>query len=103
MLIVGLTGNLSTGKSTVARLFRKKGAKVLDADKIAKNAFNQHSACFKRIVKNFGREVLTGKGVDRKKLAQIVFNNKKKRAALEKIIHPYVRRTMNRAIKKMAA
>ena len=96
MLIVGLTGSLATGKSTVADMLRELGAKVLDADKMAHHLMRPGAPCFKSIVRSFGRGILGRGTIDRKKLASIVFNNGAALQKLEEIIHP-------RVIKKIKA
>lgn len=90
MLVIGVTGGLGSGKSTVAAMFAKLGAKVLDADRIAAQQTQKTGLCFRKIVKAFGTEVLGGGTLDRKKLAKIVFADTKKLSKLEKIIHPVV-------------
>ena len=92
MLIIGLTGSLATGKSSVAALFKKKGAIIIDADKIAHTAFKKESATYKKVVKEFGVQVLRSSDIDRRSLAKIVFSSKRKLKKLENIIHPYVRK-----------
>lgn len=91
MPIVGLTGGFGTGKSYAASIFKKLGAKVIDADKLARKALKKGSAAYKRIVAVFGKSILDPKGhIKRKALGKIVFNDKKRLAKLNKIVHPYV-------------
>jgi len=90
MVAIGLTGNLGAGKTTVAGIFQKLGAKVLNADRMAHELIEPGGACFKEVVHFFGEEILTDGKIDRNKLAQIVFNDSKKLARLNKIIHPKV-------------
>ena len=91
MPIVGLTGGFGTGKSYAASIFKKLGAKVIDADKLAHKALKKGSAAYKRIVAVFGKSILDSKGsIKRKPLGKIVFNDKKRLAKLNKIVHPYV-------------
>jgi dephospho-CoA kinase len=90
LLKLGLTGNIGTGKSTVARLMEKYGAKVLDADKVVHRLLEREDIK-QKIVKRFGKEVLTEDGkIDRKKLAQKVFKNEEELKWLEKLLHPEV-------------
>lgn len=86
-MVVGLTGNFGMGKSTVARLFREKGASVLDSDRIAHEVFLESSPLYPKI-----RSLFRGipEAPDRKKIAAVVFRDSKKRRALESVIHPYV-------------
>jgi len=89
--IVGLTGGISTGKSTVSKYFIKKGFEVIDADKIAKGALDKESFSYNEIVKYFGQEILDeNKNIDRKKMGSIIFSNKEKRNKLNEIVHPFV-------------
>lgn len=90
-MIIGVTGSLGTGKSTVARMLAKRGAKVLDADKIGHRALRKNSDTYKRIISRLGKNVLNaGKAIDKKKLAKRVFGNRKKLKQLTDIIHPFV-------------
>lgn len=91
MKIIGLTGGCGTGKSFVAAEFKALGAKIIDADRMAHRAIAKGTPAYRKIVKRFGREVLTAAGsVDRKSLARIVFNDARALAALENIVHPEV-------------
>lgn len=90
MIVIGLTGNLGAGKTTVAKMFQKLGARILNADQMAHELISPRGACFKEVVRSFGEEILTNGKIDRQKLARIVFNDSKKIARLNKIIHPKV-------------
>ncbi|MFA6078808.1 MAG: dephospho-CoA kinase [Candidatus Omnitrophota bacterium] len=101
MLVIGLTGGFCTGKSCAADVFKSLGAKVLDADSIAHQSLKKGAAGYKKIVKAFDRGILDRRGeIDRKKLAEIVFNEKKALKKLERIIHPGVIRSIKRAIRE---
>ena len=90
---IGLTGGIASGKSTVASLFRAWGAFVVDADEISRHALDPDTDCYEKTVAAFGRGILHGDGtVDRRKVASIVFSDKKALNLLNGIIHPYVRR-----------
>ena len=92
---IGLTGGIASGKSTVASLFKAWGAYVADADEISRHALDPGTDCYDRTVETFGRDILFSDGtVDRKKVAGIVFSDPKALAALNGIIHPYVRETI---------
>lgn len=90
MYIIGLTGSLKTGKSTVAQLFKDRGVKVFDADQLAHQVISSQKKGFKKVIKVFGSEILSKGEIDRKKLAQIVFNDFQALKKLEQIIHPLV-------------
>lgn len=93
MLLVGLTGGLATGKSTVARIFQDLGAIVLDADRLARQAVAPRKPAYRDIVKTFGRRVLRADGtLNRSILAEIVFRNPAKLRQLNAIVHPRVAR-----------
>ena len=89
-MIVGLTGGIASGKSTVSKYLSEKGFKVYDADKIAKD-ISEKKLVQEEIILNFGNKILTEEGkVDRKKLKEIVFADKDKLKKLNAIIHPKV-------------
>ncbi len=91
LFLIGLTGTFGSGKSTVRNLFRRWGARVIDADLLAHEALRKGSASYRNIIKAFGKDTPGRNGaLDRKKLARIVFSNPAKRKKLERIIHPYV-------------
>ena len=89
-MIIGLTGGIASGKSTVSEYLAEKGYKVYDADKIAKN-ISEKKSVQEEIILNFGNKILDENGnVDRKRLKAIVFENKDKLNKLNGIIHPKV-------------
>ncbi len=91
--VIGLTGGIATGKSSVARFFVEKGVPVIDADQLARDAVLPASTALNKIVARFGPEVLTREGVlDRKRLGAMVFSNPEKRRLLEEILHPEIRK-----------
>jgi len=90
-IVIGLTGNIGTGKSTVLALLRQYGARILDADKVAHEVMSPGGAAYESVVKTFGREILQEDGtIDRKRLGEIVFANPDKLSLLEQIVHPAV-------------
>lgn len=104
MRIIGVTGGFGSGKSFIASLFKKCGAKVINADALAHKALTKGSRSYKRIVSAFGNRVLDAKGaIKRKTLAGIVFNDKKSLARLNKIVHPEVIRKIRGSIRSSAA
>ena len=93
MLLVGLTGGIGSGKSTVAALLARHGAVILDADAFARDAVRSGSEPFGAVVRRFGEEIVGTDGeLDRAQLAAIVFADREALADLEAIIHPEVRR-----------
>lgn len=93
MLLVGLTGGIGSGKSTVARLLERRGAVIVDADHLAREAVARGTPGFTRVVDTFGPDVLTPEGdLDRAELAGRIFSDPTEKAALEAIVHPEVAR-----------
>jgi len=87
--LIGITGNIGTGKSTVASMLASLGAEVIDADKVAHEVMRAGTAAHARIVETFGPQVLGPEGeVDRARLGNIVFANPELLARLEAIVHP---------------
>lgn len=98
-LLIGLTGNIATGKSEVARMLRRLGAVVIDADQIAREIVQPGRPALAEIVCAFGADILLPNGeLDRKKLARIVFSDPRKLQQLEAITHPAVRQVMGELI-----
>ena len=100
MHVIGLTGGLGSGKSTVAAMFSALGAKVLDADKIAHRQIRPDGPCFRSVIKLLGGSILTAGRIDRKKIAERVFKDKRLLRQLEGIIHPVVRDVLVMAIER---
>lgn len=99
MVVAGLTGGIATGKSTVAAIFEEAGARLIDADRIAREAVRKGSPAHRDIVAHFGMDVLLGDGeIDRKRLAVIIFNNPAAQRALEHIVHPQVKQEVDRRV-----
>ncbi|MDQ4107577.1 MAG: dephospho-CoA kinase [Actinomycetota bacterium] len=93
MLLVGLTGGIGSGKSTVARLLEQRGAAVIDADQLAREAIAKGTPGFERVVDAFGPDVVTSDGdLDRSALAARIFADPAQKSALEAIVHPEVAR-----------
>lgn len=90
-MIVGVTGNIAAGKSTVARLFKELGAYVIDWDELARQAVRPHSEAWKEISEHFGKGVLNADlTVNRHRLASVVFSDGRELAKLNEIVHPHV-------------
>lgn len=93
MLRVGLTGNIASGKSTVARVWARHGARIIDADQLSRRAVERGSPGLERVVREFGTGVLGPDGeLDRGALRRLVFADPGARARLEAIVHPEVAR-----------
>jgi len=93
MYKVGITGGIATGKSTVMKYLQKKGYPVIDCDILAKEALERDTPAYKAVVHKFGSGIKQRDAeIDRKKLAQIIFNNESKRKLLERIVHEQVLR-----------
>jgi dephospho-CoA kinase len=92
MYLVGLTGGVAAGKSTVAARWRELGAIEIDADQLAREAIAEDTPGFDQVVEEFGEAILTENGaIDRKALGALVFSDPTKKLALEAIVHPIVR------------
>ena len=101
--IIGLTGGIATGKSSVAAFFLQKGIPVIDADQLARDAVLPGSAGLAAIVTLFGREFLTENGdLDRKRLGAHIFSDPEKRRRLESILHPEIRKIAEERISQAA-
>ncbi|KAJ7031129.1 dephospho-CoA kinase-domain-containing protein [Mycena alexandri] len=95
MLVVGLTGGIATGKSSVSNLLKSKQIPVVDADILARQVVEPGTPALAKIVSFFGPEILQSDGtLDRKKLGSVIFNDEVKRRKLNSIVHPAVRRAM---------
>lgn len=93
MLRVGLTGGIASGKTTVAGMFSRLGAHVIDADVLAHQALATDSPTWRRVVQLFGQDVLDqDRTINRARVGRLVFANRTLRRRLEAIIHPEVRR-----------
>jgi len=98
-LILGVTGNIAAGKSTVTKELERLGAVVVDADQLAREVVAIGTATLQKLVKEFGDEILQENGgLDRERLGQMVFADVKVRAVLNQIIHPEIAR---RSVEKL--
>jgi len=102
MVVIGVTGGVGTGKSTVARMFKALGAVVLDADALAHRAMEPKRPAWRRIVKTFGAQILNDDHtIHRRRLADLVFADAKHRRTLERIIHPRVLRAIQQDLRRL--
>jgi dephospho-CoA kinase len=91
MKIIGLTGNIASGKTEVAKIFKELGAKIIDADKIARDVVEPSEPAWQEIVDEFGSDILNSdQSINRKRLGEIIFNDDKKREKLNRITHPRI-------------
>lgn len=104
-MIVGLTGGIGSGKSTVEKIFMALGVTVIDADQIAQSLSEPGMAGYQAITEHFGADVLQPNGhIDRRKLRDIIFNDEAERRWMENTLHPLVRHEMlTRAAQSNAA
>jgi dephospho-CoA kinase len=101
MILIGLTGNIASGKSEVARMLSERGATLIDADVLSREAVEPDTQALKDIVKRWGKDVLKSDGsLDRGALRQIVFADQNELDALNRIVHPGVTRLRDREIAK---
>ena len=102
MLLIGLTGGIASGKTTVSNMFVKLGAHLIDADVIARDVVKPDKPAWKEIVSAFGESVLDDKKeIIREKLAATIFNSPEKRKQLEAITHPRIIEEENRLINEI--
>lgn len=98
-LIIGLTGGIVSGKSTVVRMFKDLGAKIVDADKLGHKVILPQETAWKRIIKIFGKDILQkDQTINRKKLGKIVFANQNLLKKLNKITHPEIIKLIKKEI-----
>jgi len=101
MKVIGLTGGIGSGKSTVSRMLRGLGAKIIDADQVAREVVEKGKPALNEIAEEFGKETLLEDGtLDRKKLGSIIFSDKEKRFRLNEITHPKIVQEINKLIVK---
>lgn len=104
MLLVGLTGNIASGKSTVARLLSARGATIIDADLLARRVVERDAPAYHKIVEQWGDAVLAPDGhLDRAALRQIVFGDTTQLETLNAIVHPEVERLRDRLVREARA
>lgn len=103
MLIIGLTGGIGCGKSTVAELFADKGVPILDADVIARELVEPGRPAFEAIKQRFGTVILKNGRLDRTKLREIVFSDPEAKRWLEALLHPLVYSEIGQRITTLSA
>ena len=104
MKLLGLTGGIASGKSTVAAILRRLGAAIINADELSREVVQPEQDAWNEIIATFGPDILQeDKTLDRRKLRKIVFDNPEARKRLEAIIHPRVRALAEKKISELAA
>ena len=103
MLLIGLTGGIGSGKSLVGEYFADMGAIVVDSDQLARDVVERGTPGFEELLERFGDAVLTHGELDRRKLADVIFNDEAARKDLEAIIHPRVRATFDLVVAEAQA
>lgn len=102
MMIIGLTGGIGSGKSTVADLFAKHGVPIIDTDIIAREIVEIDKPAYHAIIEKFGSEILTAsKELDRAALKQRILNDDKERLALESILHPLILESVEAQLQRL--
>lgn len=102
IFIIGLTGGILSGKSTVARMLVEKGAGHIDADKMGHEAYEPHTKTWQKVIDAFGTGILKeSEEIDRQKLGDIVFNDPESLARLNRIVHPQIGRLVVEELEKL--
>jgi dephospho-CoA kinase len=102
MIVAGMTGGIASGKSTVAEMFARNGARVIDADRIAREAVRKGTPAYADIIAHFGETILQEDGeIDRSSLAMIIFHDETERKVLERIVHPRVKKETARRLEQI--
>ena len=99
--VIGIGGNIGSGKTILAKYFQKFGAKIIDADKIGWSLLKKSTKEYRKIIKTFGKSILDkNQNIDRKKLGEIAFNHPKKLQTLNRIVHPALLAKVRQDIRK---
>ncbi|MEG9531674.1 dephospho-CoA kinase [Mannheimia indoligenes] len=102
--VVGLTGGIGSGKTTVSNLFAELGAEIIDADIVARQVVEKGSPLLAKIAEHFGQQILTAENeLDRTALRQIVFNNETEKNWLNNLLHPAIRAEMVKKLQESTA
>jgi dephospho-CoA kinase len=100
LIVLGLTGGIASGKSTVSQMLKEKGFPIIDADMISREILKIGEVAFNRVIESFGIQILNPEGeIDRKRLREIVFNDNEKLKTLNEITHPEILKRINEKIK----
>lgn len=102
MMVIGLTGGIASGKSTISDMLRELGAAVIDADIVSRDVVSQGSNAYNRIIESFGEDILLEDGeINRKQLGNIVFSDEEKLKLLNEITHPEIIKNVNTTIEAL--
>ena len=102
MQVIGLTGGIASGKSTVSRILKNAGAVIIDADRIARDVVKKGLPAYREIIDTFDDKVLAPDGeIDRSVLGDIIFNDRQQKQLLNRIVHPYVSAETNLQLKQI--
>lgn len=97
MRIIGLTGPIAAGKDAIAKILKRRGAYIIDADRVAHELYVFQSPIWRELVRAFGSKILVRGGkINRQKLGKIVFGDKKKLSVLDKIVHPSLKKEIEK-------
>jgi dephospho-CoA kinase len=101
--VIGLTGGIATGKSTVSAILKNAGAVIIDADRIARRVVKKNLPAYRQILAHFGESVLLPDGeINRAALGNLIFNDSRKKQLLNSIVHPHVRKETDRRLRHIA-
>ena len=102
MKIIGITGNIACGKSTISNILRELGAYIIDADIVARQVMKSGEPAWKKVYEQFGEEYLQEDGeIDRKKLGNLVFSDTHALEKLNKIVHPIIVKAIEEQLEKL--
>ncbi|MDY6893111.1 MAG: dephospho-CoA kinase [Chloroflexota bacterium] len=102
MIVIGLTGGILSGKSTISKMLSERGAVIIDADKVGHEAYIPHTQVWQEVTNAFGKEILTeNEEIDRKKLGEIVFKDPQALARLNGIMHPRMHDMLRERVEKL--
>ncbi len=101
MKVIGLTGGIGSGKSTVSHFLAELGALIIDADKVGHELLRPSTKIWQQVVAAFGRQILTPDGeIDRKKLGRLVFGSRKRLSLLNQLMHPEIKKAVKAQLLK---
>lgn len=101
-MIIGLTGGIASGKSTVTAYLRSKNIKIVDADKVSRQVVEPGSKGLKKIEGSFGKDILEDGHLNRKKLRELIFSDDEKRILLNRILHPIIHEEIERQLQSFS-